>query len=111
MRALLERLDFMRSAVSRPGRGHSGPAGRTDMMNLRSRAARKPPARVIKKSAQHSGQADLLVRDRCAEQREDPVPGRLHHVVIVAAHGLDHDAELRVDGMSLNRASKRGIFG
>ena len=81
------------------------------MMNLRSEATEKPPARVIKKSAQHSEQSDLFVHDRCAEQREDPGPGRLHHVVIVAAHGLHHDPELRVERVSFNRDSKREIFG
>ena len=42
----------------------------------------------------------VLVSDRRAEQREDAVAGRLHHVALVAAHRLDHDAERRVNDVA-----------
>src|ERR1700678_284141 len=46
----------------------------------------------------------ILVRDRCAEQREDSVTGRLHDVTVVAAGCVDHQLEGRVD-------DRAGLFG
>jgi hypothetical protein len=39
----------------------------------------------------------ILVRDWCAEQREDAVAGRLHHVPVVAPHRTDHQLQRRID--------------
>ena len=47
----------------------------------------------------------VLVRDRRAEQREDPVAGDLHDVAIVAVDRVDHQLECRID----NRARFFGI--
>ncbi len=47
----------------------------------------------------------ILVRDGRAEDREDAVTGALHHVAVVTAHGVDHQAQCRID----NRASFLGV--
>ena len=39
----------------------------------------------------------VLVRDRCAEQREDAVAGRLHDVPVVAMDRVDHRLERGID--------------
>ena len=39
----------------------------------------------------------ILVRDRSAEQGEDPVAGALHDVPVVAASGVDHQLERGID--------------
>ena len=39
----------------------------------------------------------VLVRDRRAEQREDPVAGGLHDVAVVAMHRVDHQLQRRID--------------
>src|SRR6266851_7195527 len=47
----------------------------------------------------------ILVSDRRAEQRENPITGRLYYVAVVAMRRVDHDSERRVD----NRARLLGI--
>src|SRR5262249_27367208 len=39
----------------------------------------------------------VFVRIRRAEQRKDDVTGRLHHVSVVAADGVDHETERGID--------------
>ena len=39
----------------------------------------------------------IFMRHRRAEQSEDAVACRLHHVTVVAAHRVDHQPERRVD--------------
>ena len=39
----------------------------------------------------------ILVRDRCAKQREDTVASRLHDVAVVAADSVDHQLECGID--------------
>jgi hypothetical protein len=46
----------------------------------------------------------LSRRDRRAKQREDTVAGRLHDVAIIAAYGVDHKLQRRInDGACLLR--------
>src|SRR5260221_11803165 len=47
----------------------------------------------------------VLVRNWCAEQREDAVAGGLHDVAVVPAHRIDHHLQCGID----NRASLFGI--
>jgi hypothetical protein len=46
----------------------------------------------------------VLVRDRCAEQGEDSVAGRLRDVALVAVHSIDHELKRRIDDAP-------GLFG
>ncbi len=39
----------------------------------------------------------VLVRHRRAEQREDAVAGRLHDIAVIAARGVDHQRQSRID--------------
>ena len=39
----------------------------------------------------------ILVRDRRAKEREDAVPRRLHDMAVIAAYGVDHELQGRID--------------
>src|SRR6266851_6628925 len=39
----------------------------------------------------------VLVRDRCAEQREDAIAGQLHDITVVAMGGVHHQLERGID--------------
>jgi hypothetical protein len=39
----------------------------------------------------------VLARDRCAEQREDAIAGRLHDITVVAMGGVHHQLERGID--------------
>jgi hypothetical protein len=39
----------------------------------------------------------VFVGDRRAENREDSVAGRLHHVAVVAPHRIDHQLDRRIN--------------
>jgi hypothetical protein len=39
----------------------------------------------------------VLVRERCAEQREDTIAGRLHDVAVVTIDRIDHQLQCRID--------------
>ena len=39
----------------------------------------------------------VLVRDRCAKQREDAIAGALHDVTVIPAHRIDHQLQRRID--------------
>jgi hypothetical protein len=47
----------------------------------------------------------VFVGNRRAEQRENAVTGRLHNVAIVAADGVNHQLERRID----NRTGLLGV--
>ena len=49
------------------------------------------------------------MRDRRAEQREDAVAGRLHHVAVVAMHRVDHQLERRIDQARASSGSRSSI--
>ena len=42
----------------------------------------------------------VFVRNRSAKQRENAVSGRLHNVAVIAAHGIDHQLQSRIDDRS-----------
>jgi hypothetical protein len=46
----------------------------------------------------------VLVCERCAEQREDAVAGRLHDIAVVVTHCLDHEMQCGID-------DRAGFFG